>query len=248
MRSDEFITSLYESYGENGQYATMKKHIPLGTDSSGNVVFARKEETPFSLRHVAVTGAYKTAFIRRLLLTLSRLYKEDEICFFVLSCRADYGELVRVKDMDVTVPYIRSKDDFDEGINTLKALLKLREVGRGYPSLILVLDGIEELDGCNKNGDLEEYRDVFELVNCRQDVDVITGAELTKSIFSGYPSAFVGAKNCLVATREQGKADVTYFEDDASTGLPMPITYPSEPSITETVVLFNSMKKAENND
>lgn len=244
MRSDEFITALYEN--GNGQNAEMRKKIPLGKDSSGNVVFARKEDAPFFFRHVAVTGAYKTAFIRRLLLTLSRLYREEEICFFVLSPKADYGELTRVKEMDVTVPYVREKSDFDAGINTLKLLLKVRESGRGYPRLVLVLDSIEELASCNKNADLEEYRDVFELLTCRQDVDVITGAELTKSIFSGYPSAFVGAKNCLVATREQGKADVTYFGGETSTGLPLPITYPSEPSITETVLLFNAMKQSEN--
>ena len=243
MRSDEFIASLCESYGEKGAYEKMKRDFPLGKDSSGSVVFARKEDTPFSLRHVAVTGAYKTAFIRRLLLTLSRFHTEEEICFFVLSPKADYGELVRVKAMDATVPYIRTKEDFAVAIATLKTLLKLREGGRGYPRLVLVLDSIEELNDCNKNADLEEYRDVFELVNCRQDVEVITGAELTKSIFSGYPSAFVGAKNCLVATREQGKADVTYFEEGTSTGVPLPITYPSDPSFTETVVLFNSMKK-----
>ena len=244
MRTDEFTATLFSRYGEDGQYENARKNIPMGLDASGNAVFARRADAPFSFRHVAVTGAYKTAFIRRLLLTLFRLYKETEVCFFVLSPKADYGELVRVNAMDVTVPYIRNKADFNEAILTLKSLLQFRDNGRGYPRLVLVLDGIEELENCNKNADLEEYRDVFELLIKRQDVDVVTGAELTKSIFSGYPSAFVGDGNCLVATREQGKADVTYFENGEATGLPLPITYPSMPSITETVLLLNSQTKS----
>ena len=244
MKSVEFVALLCEKYAKKEEYESMRNTIPMGLDSSGNPVFARREETAFSFRHVAVTGAYKTAFIRRLLLTLSRFYTEGEACFFVLSPRQDYGELVRVQAMDVTVPYIRDKADFDACICTLKTLLESRGDGRGYPKLVLVLDGIEDLEGCNKNADLEEYRDVFSLLMRRKDVDVITGAELTKSIFSGYPATFVGDKNCLVATREQGKADVTYFDNGETTGFPLPISYPSQPSFTETVLLFNSQAKS----
>ena len=74
---------------------------------------------------------------------------------------------------------------------------------------------------------------------------MIAGVDLTKSIFSGYPGAFVGIGNCLVATREMGKADVTYVNDDATLTMPLPITYPSAPAITETILFFNAVAKDE---
>jgi hypothetical protein len=104
-----------------------------------------------------------------------------------------------------------------------------------------VLDGIETLDGCNKNEDLEEYRAVMDLLARRESVELIAGVELTKSIFSGYPGAFVGVGNCLVSTREEGKADVTYVNDDSSLTLPLPMTYPSEPSVMESIIFLNSV-------
>ena len=99
------------------------------------------------------------------------------------------------------------------------------------------------MEGCNRNEDLEEYRDIIDLLARRENVELIAGVELTKSIFSGYPGAFVGVGNCLVATREMGKADVTYVNDDASLTMPTPITYPSAPAIMETILFFNSVSK-----
>ena len=145
--------------------------------------------------------------------------------------------------MDATIPYVRLKSDFELAIEALKQLLREREYGKGYPRLFVVIDGIEGLEGCNRNEDLEEYRDVIDLLARRKDVELIVGAELTKSIFSGYPGAFVGIGNCLVATRETGKADVTYVNEDATLTMPIPITYPSMPSIMETVLFFNSVSK-----
>ena len=107
--------------------------------------------------------------------------------------------------------------------------------------IFLVLDGLEELSACNRNGDFEEYREIFELFNRRKDVDVICGADLMRSIFSGHPGAFVGVGNCLVTIREEGKADVTYVGDDISLSMPVPITYPSEPSVMETVIYLNAL-------
>ena len=113
--------------------------------------------------------------------------------------------------------------------------------------MFLVLDGLESIEGCNANGDLEEYRAIFDLFPRRSDVDVITGVDLMKSIFSGYPGAFVGVGNCLVSLREDGKADVTYVAEDGGLSLPTPIHYPSHPSITETVIFLNSLTKADPN-
>ncbi len=243
MRSDEFISTLSALAVDDENFEKMRKDIPLGLDSVGSVVYARKKELPFACPHTCVTGAGKSAFIRRLLVTVSCLYEKQEACFFVLSPFEEYGELLRLKSMDLTLPYIREKGDFDRAVETLKELLRLREYGKGYPHLVVVLDGVEELEGCNRNEDLEECRAILDLLARRENVEIITGVELTKSIFSGYPGAFVGVENCLVATRESGKADVTYVQSDASLTLPMPMSYPNAPSLTETVLFFNSVSK-----
>ncbi len=243
MTSKEFVALLSEQAGEDEKFVAMQKNIPLGVDAAGQIAYARRKQSLFFSRHTCVTGGGRSAFIRRLLITLSCLYERGEACFFVLSPFGEYGELLRMKNMEITLPYIREKGDFERGVDTLKELLRMREYGRGYPRLFVVLDGIESLENCNRNQDLEEYRTVLELLARRNDVEIITGVELTKSIFSGYPGAFVGVGNCLVATRELGCADVTYVQEDASLTMPMPILYPSAPSLTETVLFFNSVAK-----
>ena len=247
MRSDEFISRLL-SQTENVERENLRKGVPLGIDASGQTVFAQSNAQTRTLRHTCVTGLGRSAFLRRTLFTLSTLYKKEEACFFVLSPKTEYGELLRVNGMDVTVPYLRNKEDFFLALETVKELLRQRETGRGYPYLILVLDGLEELPECNLNGDLEEYRLVFELFTRREQAEVLVGADLLKSIFSGYPATFVGAGNCLVSLREEGKADVTFVKEDGTLSLPVPIRYPSEPSTTETVIFLNSFVKNTGND
>ncbi len=247
MRSDEFFATLSALFKEDGDvFEKMKRKIPLGLDSTGKVAYAREEETPFSTRHTCVTGGGKSAFIRRLLLTVANLYERSEVCFFVISPYTEYGELVYLKAMDITLPYIRGKEDVEAAVKTLRELLRLREYGRGYPRLFVVLDGLETLEGCNRNQDLEEYRELLDLLARRENIDVVTGVDLTKSIFSGFPGAFVGVGNALVATRESGSADLTHVRDDGSLTLPSPIHYPNEPSLTETVLFFNALSKDGN--
>ncbi len=243
MRSDEFISKLAPYFGEDETFEKLRKDLPLGVDSVGNILYARREGNSFSTRHTCVTGSGKSHFIRRLLLTCTCLYERTEASHLILSPHSEYGELLRLGAADFTVPYIRTKSDLEEATKTLKELLTMREYGRGYPRLFLVLDGLESLGGCNRNEDLEEDRELIDLLSRRENVDVITGVDLTKSIFSGYPGAFVGVGNCLIATRESGKADVTYVTDEGSLTLPLPLTYPDAPSLTETVVLFNSVRK-----
>ena len=129
-------------------------------------------------------------------------------------------------------------------MTTIKELLAQREDGKGYPHLFIVLDGLEELGESDRNSDLEEYRNIFDLFTRREDVDVICGTELMRSIFSGYPGAFVGVGNCLVSLREDGKADVTYVNDDATLSLPIPVHYPNEPSVMETIIYLNALPTA----
>ena len=242
MRTEEFIEKVSAQAGNNEQLEVLRMGLPLGEDVSGNVVVAQKRGKPLTVRNTCVTGICRTNFIRRLLITTSCLYEKDEVCFLVLSPRHEYGELLRLHSADVTVPYIREKADLDEAIKTLKELIFMRENGKGYPRLILVLDGLDDLPDCNRNGDLLEYRNIFDMLMRKDGVDIICGVDLGRSIFSGYPGAFLGVGNCLVTTtREAGKADVTYVTEESSLTLPSPITYPSEPTIMESIIYLNAL-------
>ena len=243
MRLDEFISSVSGMSKSDEAFELMKKGLPLGKDSVGNIVLAQKRQKTLTLRHTCIAGTSRSAFIRRMLITVSCLYERAEACFFILSPHTEYGELLRLRSMDVTVPYITNKKELALAVDTLRELLRQREYGVGYPHIFLVLDGVDSLPDANRNGDLEEYREIFDLFNRREDVDVISGADLTRTIFSGYPGAFLGIGNCLVSLREEGKADVTYVSDDASMSLPTPISYPSEPAVTESIIFLNSLPR-----
>ena len=244
MRAEEFISAVSGMSREDDRFEELKNGLPLGLDSTENVVIAQKRKRPYTLRNTCVTGVGTSNFIRRFLISVSCLYDRGEACFFVISPKTEYGELLRMKSMDVTVPYIRTKNDLDLAVTTIKELLAQREDGKGYPHLFIVLDGLEELGESDRNSDLEEYRNIFDLFTRREDVDVICGTELMRSIFSGYPGAFVGVGNCLVSLREDGKADVTYVNDDATLSLPIPVHYPSEPSVMETIIYLNAVPTA----
>ena len=117
----------------------------------------------------------------------------------------------------------------------------MRESGKGYPRLFLVLDGLDTLDGGKTNVDLGEYSAILEIFMRRSDVDVICGMDLSRSIFAGCPGMFLGRGNCLVTARENGKADVTYVNEDTSLSMPLPITYSSEPTVMESIIYLNSL-------
>lgn len=244
MRAEEFISAVSGMSREDDRFEELKNGLPLGLDSTENVVIAQKRKRPYTLRNTCVTGVGTSNFIRRFLISVSCLYDRGEACFFVISPKTEYGELLRMKSMDVTVPYIRTKNDLDLAVVTIKELLEQRNDGKGYPHLFIVLDSLEELGESDRNSDLEEYRNIFDLFTRREDVDVICGTELMRSIFSGYPGAFVGVGNCLVSLREDGKADVTYVNDDATLSLPIPVHYPNEPSVMETIIYLNALPTA----
>lgn len=246
MRAEEFLEVLSKNSQEETQIQALKNGVPLGTDSVGNLVFSQRAAMPFSIRHTCVTGPRRTAFIKRLITTLSCLYEKSEVNFLVLSPRLDYGELFRLKALDVTAPFIRTKADLDAALSCVKELMSMQQTGGGYPKLFLIMDGLEELEGTNANADLEEYRVFLEALTRRNNVEVITGVELMRSIFSGYPGAFVGVGNCLVTTREEGVADVTYVQDDSSLSLPTVLHFPCAPSFMETVIYLNSLLPSEN--
>ncbi len=239
MKSEEFISSLSALSVEDEMFEKLRKGLPLGVDWKGDIVYARKEKRSGN-GHLCVTGEKRGEFIRRLLVTLSCLYEEGEVCFFLLTTDCAYAELLTMRSMDITIPYMRGKSDLDKAIETVKELLRMREYGGGYPRLFILLDGLEQLEGCNGNGDLEEYRSLFELLSRREGVELITGVELDKSIFKNYPAAFVGVGNCLVKTEEEeGKGQVAYVEEDASLSAFTSLTYPSEPTLSKTILFFN---------
>ena len=222
MRSDEFISFLLKNCKTDDDAWRIQNGLPLGVDQGGNAVFARRQEQVQLTKHTCVTGLRKTAFIKRVLLTLSCLYDKTEACFFILSPKTEYGELLRLHNIDATVPYIRTKRDLDDAAKCL-----------------------EEIDGCNQNGDLEEYRELLYAVSRKKNVEAISGVDLMKSIFSGYPGAYVGVGNCLVTTREESNADVTYVGEDSTLSMPTPMSYPTTPSVMETIILFNALPKDE---
>ena len=241
MRSDEFIAYLKNAYPSETQWVKMRSDIPLGRDSYGETVYSYKNDKTFVVRHTCVTGTRRTAFIKRLLITLSCLYEKSEANFLILSPKSEYGELLRLQTIDATVPYVRNKADLENALAGVKELVEMHRRENKCLKLFLVLDGLEEIEGCNKNSDLEEFRTFFDVVARQPQVEVISGAELMKSIFSGYPGAFVGVGNCLVTTRESGKADVTYVHEDVSLSQPVAMEYPDVPTIMETLLYLNNL-------
>lgn len=241
MKAEDFIASLSEISQKNiYRFEQLRSCIPLGRDNAGNIAVAHREENPGRYHHVCVTGAGRGNFICRLTFTLACLYDRSEAMFLVLSPREEYGELLRLKAADVTVPYIRSSEDYLAALETVKELVRMRSLNAGYPRLFVVLDGLEELPDVLRDGMLAPYKACFEAVGA-SGVEIITGVDLLKSIFSGYPGAFVGIGNCLVTPKGEGRADVTYVNADSSLTLPKEVVFPDSPSLAEAIDFFNAL-------
>ena len=123
MRSEEFISSISGMSHDDNRFEEMKKGLPLGLDSEGEVILSQKRKKPVNCRGTFVTGAGKEGFILRLLITASCLYEREEAFFVVLSPNPIYAELLRLKNMDLTVPYVRGKADLDAVAQTLREIL-----------------------------------------------------------------------------------------------------------------------------
>lgn len=241
MRMEEYISFLSEKSKDEEEFLRLRAGTPLGMDAYGEAVLSQKTEHPYTVRNTCVTGLRRTGFIRKLIITLSCLYEKSEANFLVVSPRTEYGELMRLRSLDITVPFITRKEELDNVMQCVRDLLTAYAQGAGYPKLFLVLDGLEELDGCNQNGDLEEYRAFFDLTARSKNIELITGVDLLKSIFGGEPGVFAGVGNCVVTTREEGNADVTYVGEDSSLSTPTAMNYPETPSVMESVIFLNSV-------
>jgi hypothetical protein len=178
-----------------------------------------------------------------LVLSLSALHERGKANFVVVSPKRDYADLLRLNRANIVVPLINGLDGVWKALDFAREQAVLRDkTGENYGKLFIVLDGLEELDGCNKNGDLEEYRNIIDIIVRQPNIEVITGADLIKTIFSGYPGAFVGIGNCLVTAQMGGKADYTFVNDDSSLSMPAPLYYPDAPSCMETVIWANAVQ------
>lgn len=243
MRFEEFIRIILQSQKREEPLEVCQKGLPLGLDLTEEVVFSKKNTDAVLFRHTCVTGPRRNDFLKRLLITLSCLYEKDEACFLALSTNPEYADLMRLKNIDVTVPYIRNKEDLLLAKTALKELLELRETGKGYPKLFLILGDLERLPACNEQRDLQEYREIFDMLSRKKDVEVLTCVDLLESVFAGYPGAFIGVNNCLVSAYEEGKADVTYVQNDTSLSQPIATIYPSIPTLEETIIYLNALVK-----
>ena len=240
MRTEEFYNAIREKTA-NESTLSNRIAIPLGITEGGEIVYSRTRETAYSIRHTCVTGEEHTSYVKRLVLLLTALCGRDA-CFVVLSKKADYAELLRLKNANVTVLYARTTEQLEKAKTALSSMVEQSVQNAKAPKLFLVLDGLEQESDSLLDKDLKNYREIMEI--CRNTaVEVITGVSLMQSIFSGYPGAFVGVGNALIDLREKGVADVTYVEKDASLSLPVCVTVPSQPAVSETVLLWNEIIK-----
>lgn len=239
MRAEEYVARLAETSVNEELLTHLYDGVPLGVDAANELVLSQTKAHPYTVRHTCVTGTRKTQYIRRLLCHLSAVYPKSQANFLIISPNLEYGELLKLKRLDATIPYIRTQADVEQAKECVQALIDEYARGAGYPRLFVVLDGLETLIA-DSNGDLQAYRSFLELV-ATQKIHIISGVELMGSIFSGNPGVFVGVGNCLVTTREEGRADVTYVDDDCSLSMPIGMTYPSVPSPLETIIYLNSL-------
>lgn len=208
-----------------GDEKTILHMFPLGVDGEGEIVFAYNQEKGYFRRQICVSGAKRTAYIVKELSLLDSLSKKRETAFVILSPKREYSEVLRLKNADVTFPYLRSKKDFSAILDGFSPLFERIKTGKSVQETYFVLDGLEELDG----GDtwLKLYMAFFEKTD-GLNVNIITGVDFKKTAFCSNPQLFVGVKNSLLTTDEDGEADVTKVLDGGEMTLPKQIIYPRE--------------------
>ena len=241
MRTDELIARLSDISRTNpAEFERLRAGLPLGLDSFEGVAVAHRENKVERYHHTCVTGAHKTEFIKRLVLTLACLHEKGEAAFLILSPHTTYGELMNLKTADITVPFIRDGEDLKQALDCLQELARGRVSGKRAQKFFVVLDGIELLS----EGDtaLISYRPFLDTVGT-SGIEIVSGVDLENTAFGGYPGGFVGIGNCLVTTSGEGKADLTYVNPDTLMSLPKTIVYPSEPTVAESIQFFNGIEE-----
>ena len=247
MKTEEFLTRIR---GENridpGRVNQLRACLPLGEYSDGEYVLSHREYDIARYHHTCVTGAMRAEFISRLLLTLTGLYTKSEAIFIIVSPNMQYGQLMKLAGADVTVPFVNNDRDVAQVLESVRALAAMRKAKSAdkptSAKTFLVLDGLELLEPEDKRSGLDCYRAFFEAVGT-SGIEVITGVDLAKTIFAGYPAAFVGIGNCLVTPSVGGEMDVTYVDIDGMMTLPKKCNYPSLPTLTECIENRNAESK-----
>ena len=243
MTAEDFFKQL-ASVAEDSpeRFDEIIERLPLGLDAEKRFVFARnvsEVDTPVGAlsRHTCVVGTGRSAFIRRLILTLVGVYEEGKIAFVIVSPKREYAELLKLKRTNVFMPVLKSVDDLWNVIRVCKEQADLRVGGaeRIYGKLVIVADGLEELT----NGALDCYLPFFAMT--ASGAELITGVDLVGSIFSASPQSFVGNGGCLITVTNRGVADVSRVDLSTELELPTPFEYPSEPSLSETISLINEV-------
>lgn len=244
MTAEEFFKHLATIASDDPErFDSMIERLPLGLDSEKRFVFARADEgaclpTEARSRHTCVVGTGRSAFIRRVLLTLIGACDEGGIAVVVVSPKREYAELLKLKNADVFIPVLTSVDDLWEVIRICREQADLR-LGDGraiFGKLIVVVDGLEDFVG----GGLECYLPFFAL--SAMGVELITGVDLVGSVFSASPQSFVGSGGCLISVTNRGFADISRVSASGEMSLPSPFEYPSEPSLSEAVALVNEVR------
>ena len=240
MKTEEFLTRIKgESRVDPERFEDLRARLPLGEYADGEYVLAHRENDVERYHHTCITGAMRAEFIARLLLTMAGLYQKSEAVFIIVSPNLYYGQFMKLASADVIVPFLVSERDMPPVLETVRALAKQREGKKTRAKTFLVLDGLELLVEEGKRSSLDCYRPFFEAVGT-SGIEIITGVDLAKTIFAGYPAAFVGLGNCLVAPSVGGEMDITYVGIDGSMTLPKKCSYPALPTVSECIELRNA--------
>ena len=243
MTAEEFFKHLATAANDNpDRFEEFLDRLPLGLDGEKRFVLARGlsgVDSPMKTlsRHTCVVGTGRSAFIRRLLLTLIGARDEGTVAVVIVSPKREYAELLKLKTADIFMPVLNSVEDLWEVLRVCREQADLR-VGGGetiYGKLIIVADGLEELTG----GGMECYLPFFALSST--GAELITGVDLVGSVFASSPQSFVGNGGCLITVTNRGFADVSRVGLSGNLELPKPFEYPSEPSLSEAIALVNEV-------
>ena len=235
MKTEEFIKRIKGEHRIDPlRTKELRACIPLGEYPSGEYVLSHQINDPKRYHHTCVTGAMRAEFIARTLLTLSGLYEKSEAVFLVVSPNLYYGQLMALKDADFTIPFVLSQRDIPPILETVKKLAEMRKDKQTDAKTFLVLDGLELLEPESKRSTLDVYRPFFEAVGT-SGIEIITGVDLSHTIYAGYPSTFIGIGNALITPSLAGEMDVTYVGIDGTMSSPNKAIYPSLPTLKECI-------------
>lgn len=243
MRLEDFITLLSETAVKNSyRFESLRERIPLGVYTGAEIATAHREEKPERYHFLLATGEDRRAFVFAQILCLSCLYDENEVSFLILSPHSEYTALLSLAGVDISVPYMKTKDDFLLALETIGELSRMRANGRAYPKLIVVCDGLEEIDGLYLDDITEPYSACLEKLGAIRS-ELFAVVDLTKSKFCSFPGAVVGIGNCLISTKADGKADLTHVGMDSSLGAPRQMEYPFVDDFVANVKRINEQMK-----